>query len=267
MNSWLLAGGGLAALGFSARWNWWRPRAEGLPILMYHKVGTPPAGSKLKKLWVSPEQFRRQMHYLKEKGHSPITFRRLAELRDRGEAVPDSAVVITFDDGYKNNHENAFPILKEFGFEAVVFLVFNTLEGENAWHDPAGEARVPMLSWREIEELKAGGVEFGSHTLNHVKLSRVDHDTARREIQESRRALSEKLGYEPVSFAYPYGDGADEPRLQDLAREAGYRWAVSVHQGKADLSGNPFCLNRIFVRGDDTALDFHLHMTRGKSRF
>ncbi|MBI4395760.1 MAG: polysaccharide deacetylase family protein, partial [Elusimicrobia bacterium] len=107
----VLSLGGLAALGISARWNWWRPEKGGLPILMYHKIGDPPAGSKLKKLWVSVELFRRQMTYLKEKGWNPLHFIELDSLLDRGEPLPEKAVIISFDDGYLNNYENAFPVL------------------------------------------------------------------------------------------------------------------------------------------------------------
>jgi hypothetical protein len=75
------------------------------------------------------------------------------------------------------------------------------------------------------------------------------------------------LGKPPVSFANPYGDASDDPVVGDMIRAAGYRWAVTVHQGKADLVGKPFCLKRIFVRGDDNLFDFHLNMTRGRARF
>jgi hypothetical protein len=87
--------GGLTLAGLSARWNWWRPASSGLPVLMYHKVGDPPAGSQLKKLWVSTKQFRRQMNYLKARGYQTLTFKDITELLARREAVPPNAVVIT----------------------------------------------------------------------------------------------------------------------------------------------------------------------------
>jgi peptidoglycan/xylan/chitin deacetylase (PgdA/CDA1 family) len=262
-----MAGGALAGLGVSARWNWWRPHAPGLPVLMYHKIGDPPPGSRLGKLWVSTARFRRQMAYLKAHGYQPLTFGDIAAFQDRGEPVPPSGVVITFDDGYKNNHENAYPVLREFGFRAVIYLVVEAIGRDNFWHDPATEIRIPMLTWKEVQEMQAGGMEFDSHTLRHPRLSRLDNAKAREEIQKSREVLTERLGRAPVSFAYPYGDGADEARLHALVREAGYRWAVSVHQGKADLASQPYGLRRIFVRGDDWTWDFHLNMTRGRARF
>ncbi len=258
--------GGLAALGASARWNWWRPRADGVPILMYHKVGDPPPGSKLKKLWVSVPQFRRQMEYLIRHGYTPMTLREIGEKRRRQEPIPASAMVITFDDGYKNNYDTAFPILKEFGYKAVVYVVVNSLEKENFWHDPASETRIPMLSWKEAAEMQAYGIEIGSHTMNHPRLANLPVEKAREELEMSKKTIGERLGLDPVSFAYPYGNGQDNATLQDMARDAGYETAVSVHSGLGDFQNAPYCLKRIFVRGDDFDVDFHLNMTRGRSR-
>jgi peptidoglycan/xylan/chitin deacetylase (PgdA/CDA1 family) len=262
-----LAWGALAAAGaFSARWNWWRPRAGGLPVLMYHKIGDPPPGSRLGKLWVSTAMFRRQLHYLKEKGYVPLTFGAVARSFDAGRPLPTGAVVITLDDGYRNNYENAFPLLQEFGFPAVIYLVINAVGRDNFWHNPLMEARLPMLSWEDVAVLEAGGIEIGSHTLNHPRLSRLLDEEARREITDSLRELEKRVQSPSPCFAYPYGNGADDPRLWAMARSAGYRWAVSVHPGKADLATAPYCLRRIFVRGDDTMWDFHLNLTRGRAR-
>jgi peptidoglycan/xylan/chitin deacetylase (PgdA/CDA1 family) len=258
--------GGLAALGASARWNWWRSRAEGLPVLMYHKVGVPPRGSKLKKLWVSVPDFRRQMAYLLDHAYHPITLAEAAHLLDAGKSLPARAVVITFDDGYLNNLENALPLLKEFGFRAVLFVVTEAMGRDNFWHDPASETRIPMLSWAQAKELQDAGWEIGSHTLSHPRLSKLSADDVRKELVESRDEIERRLGKRPVTFANPYGNAADDPSVQKAIQDAGYRWAVSVHQGKADLSGNPYCLKRIFVRGDDSLFDFHLNMTRGRAR-
>jgi peptidoglycan/xylan/chitin deacetylase (PgdA/CDA1 family) len=263
---WAAGLGAAAALGASARWNWWRPWAPGLPVLMYHKVGVPPPGSKLGKLWVSQEDFRRQMAYLLDNGWHPITLAEAAKAVDAGKALHEKAVVITFDDGYRNNLDNAQPILKEFGFRAVLFVVTNALGRDNFWHDPSSETRIPMLSWEQVKTLQDAGWEIGSHTLNHPRLAKLSPEEVKKELTESRDEIERRLGVRPVTFANPYGNAADDPAVQSAIKDAGYRWSVSVHQGKADLAGNPYCLKRIFVRGDDTLLDFHLNMTRGRAR-
>jgi peptidoglycan/xylan/chitin deacetylase (PgdA/CDA1 family) len=259
--------GGLAVLGVSARWNWWRIRTPGLPILMYHKVGQPPQGSTLRKLWVSVENFRWQMDYLKRHGYTPLTLRRVAELLAEGLPLPANGVVLTFDDGYRNNIETAFPVLREFGFPATIYIVVNAIGRDNFWHDPSSETRLPMLTWEDVATLRDAGWDIGSHTLNHPRLTRLSLDEANKEIVESRRILGEKGGSVPVSFAHPYGDGADSAEIRRLIQQAGYLTACSVHRGKADVSAAPYGLKRIFVRGDDTRWDFHLNMTRGQARF
>jgi peptidoglycan/xylan/chitin deacetylase (PgdA/CDA1 family) len=261
---------GAMMAGFSARWNWWRKVKPGLPILMYHKVGTPPEGSQLKKLWVSPEKFRRQLGYLSDQKYHPITFKDLYNHWDTGLPLPSNPIVITFDDGYLNNYTEAFPILKDFGYRAVIYVETETIGGDNKWHDPKSETRIPMLNWDQVRELQRAGWEIGSHTMNHAKLLQIDDAQVKEEMVKSRAILAEKLGEAPPSFAYPYGGGADEPRIQNHAREAGYRTAVSVHSGKwtvEEIRQNPFVLPRAFVRGDEVMLDFHLQVTRGRSRF
>ncbi|HOW28573.1 MAG TPA: polysaccharide deacetylase family protein [Elusimicrobiota bacterium] len=263
---WLTGAASAAVLGASARWNWWRPRAEGLPILMYHKIGTPPPDSRLKKLWVSTDMFRRQMEWLKTHRWEPVTLRQVAEKQDRGDPLSPRAVVISFDDGYLNNYQNAFPVLRDYGYPAVVFLVVQAVGWENFWHDPATESRLPMMSWKNAEEMQSAGVEFGSHTMTHPRLTGIESKQVVEELGKSRRIITEFLGREPVTFAYPYGNGQDDEKVRRLVRDAGYRWACSVHQGKSVPTEEPYCLHRIFVRGDDSLFDFHLNMTRGRAR-
>jgi len=257
----------LAAAGASARWNWWRLPTKGLPILMYHKIGVPPVGSQLKKLWVSTSQFRSQMAYLAKRGYRSISFPELNDsLQGRG-TLPPKPVILTFDDGYQNNYNQAFPVMREFGFKGVIFLVIQTVGWDNNWHDPATEARIPMLTWKQVEEMQKAGFEFGSHTMTHKNLETIELKHAAEEITKSRRVLGEFLGREPISFAYPYGAGQDNKALQQKAKEAGYAFACGINQGKASPLIEPYCLQRIFVRGDDNMFDFHLNITRGKARF
>ena len=264
-----IAGGAAIAGVLSARWNWWRPRAAGLPVLMYHKVGDPPPGSRLAKLWVSVADFRLQMGYLKRRGYTSMLFAELraAELGRR--AMPAQPVLITFDDGYANNHEAALPVMREHGMKGNIFLVYETVERHNAWHDPASEPWVRMLTWAAIDEMqRSGDIEFGSHTMRHPDLARTPLEQVRWELCESKKRLEDKLGSEMIGFAYPYGAGAFVPEVRRLAREAGYRYDFSVKQGISPWPWDPESgpLERLLIRGDDYLLDFHLNLTRGRAR-
>lgn len=270
MNSWIIAAGAAFAAALSARWNWWRPTIGGIPILMYHKVGVAPAGSKLMKLWVTPAEFRRQMEYLSKNGWHPITFKDLYSHWDKGTPLPKKPVILTFDDGYQNNFTEAFPILRDFGFRAVIYVVVQTVGFDNQWHNPASETRIPMISWAQLKEMQKAGWEIGSHTMNHPNLGRTDIKDVKREVEKSRAIIAEFLEETPDSFAYPYGAGEDVPAVVQAVKEAGYRTAVTVHAGKWPIErfgDKPLNLPRAFVRGDDNMLDFHLHLTRGRSRF
>ncbi len=258
-----------AALAASARWAWWRPSVPGLCVLCYHKIGTPPAGSKLKELWVSPAKFRAQVKYMLDNGYKTLTFSELKKYYDEGQNPPEKSVLITFDDGYENNYKEAWPILKELGAKGNIFVVFNTIGKANLWHNPASEAWVNMATMEQLREMLSSGVmEYGSHTMNHPHLSSLKLEDAAWEIAESKRQLEAAFGREMCAFAYPYGDGAYVPAIREKALEAGYTFDFSFKQGKTrwPWDRKAMTIDRLFIRGGDNNWDLALHLTRGASR-
>ncbi len=262
---------GAIAAGLSARWNWWRPAVSGgMPVLMYHKIGDYPPASELKKLWVTTADFRKQLEYLRDHGYTAIDFRDWRDAETGIKPLPEKPVLITFDDGYGNNYDLAFPLLKEFGMKACVFLVYETIEQHNAWHDPKTEPWLKMLTWAQIKEMQDSGlVEFGSHTMRHRNLAELPLDELKWELAESKKRLEEKLGREMLGFAYPYGSGAYRADVRQSALDAGYRFDFSIKQGISVLPWvrGKEAVKRLLIRGDDNMFDFHLNMTRGKARF
>jgi len=264
------SGGAFGAGVLSARWNWWRKPLPGIPILMFHKVGEPPKGSKIKKLWVSDKLFTKQMAYLAREGFRSITFKDIYQHWDNGKPLPDHPILITFDDGYANNYSEAFPIMESFGFKATVFVVVQTVGWDNRWHDPASESRIPMISWQELKTLQKAGWEIGSHTMSHPRLPRQSAEERKFELERSRQVIGEFLEEYPQTFSYPYGAGEDVKEIRQQVMAAGYRVAVGIHSGKwrlDQIKNNPLNLPRIFVRGDENMFDFHLQISRGRSRF
>lgn len=259
----------LIILAVSARWAWWRPRAGGLAVLCYHKIGTPPEGSQLRDLWVSPEKFRSQLKFLQKAGYKTLLFSDLLKAYSDNVPLPVKSVLITFDDGYENNYLNAWPILRELGAKGNIFVVFNTIGKANLWHNPASEAWVNMATLGQLKEMQESGIiEYGSHTMTHPHLSGLPLDDAACEMAESKRQLEAALGREICAFAYPYGDGAYLPEVRARALAAGYTFDFSFRQGKTpwpwERARGP--LDRLFIQGRDNNWDLELQLTRGASR-
>ncbi|MDD5305137.1 MAG: polysaccharide deacetylase family protein [Elusimicrobia bacterium] len=264
------AAGAAAALAASARWNWWRPRVAGVPVLMYHKFGDPAPGTRFKAIWSTGAAFRRQLEHLKRRGYAPMTF---AELRDAEQGkipMPARPVLITIDDGYANNYEVAYPLLKEFGMKANIFLVCEAMGGDSRFDAPFETAPpLPMLTWDQIREMQDSGVvEFGSHTLRHRNLAEIPLAQVREEVSGSKKLLEAKLGREVLGFAYPRGEGASEPEVRRCVFDAGYRYDFSTVKG---ITPSPWdresgALKRVEPVNGVSLLDFHLLLTRGRTR-
>ena len=236
---------------------------------MYHKIGDHPRKSRLKSLWVTADDFRRQLKYLKARGYTAIGFSDLFAADEGGRPLPAKPVLITFDDGYANNFEIAFPILNEIGMKGNIFLSYEMMGRHNAWHDPASEPWIRMLTWDEIRRMQDSRMmEFGSHTMRHRNLGAIPIEDASWELEASKKCLEDKLGVPVTCFAYPYGAGAYQPEIRRLARKAGYRYDFGIKQGISPWPWNPDSgpFKRLFIRGDDFMLDFHLNLTRGRAR-
>jgi len=253
----------------SLRYPWWRKSKSGLRVLCYHKVGIPPK-PYMKDLWVSPEKFRKQVKYLIDNGWNTITFSELNEIyKEKKQELPEKTVLITFDDGYQNNYEYAYPILKELGAKGNIFLVWNTLGKANTWHNPASEPWINMCTIEQIKEmLESGVMDFGGHTLNHPHLTKIDPEAARTEITESKKKIEEALGRSLCAFAYPYGDGAYSEAMRKNVFDAGYIFDFSFKEGITawpwEREKNP--IDRLYIKGTDDITDFALHLKKGNAR-
>lgn len=243
--SWvILLVGLLALLWLLAHYNFWRPVADPrLPrILMYHSVEPGKASG----MNVSPQRFEQQLRYLKRRGYRSMTLSELA-------AAPDSerVVVITFDDGFRNNYRHAFPLLRQHSFKATIFLS-PQIDG------------IEVLQPEEIREMvESGLVEFGAHTLHHVNLTQVDDDVARAEIAGSVYRVRALSGKPCQSFAYPFGRYA--PCHVEMLRSMEIGLGVTVKKAIRPLA-NLLEIPRLGVNGRANLLQFHLIMSRGRYR-
>jgi len=218
-----------------------------LPILVYHRVA--PTGSPATAQYrVTPGQFEEHLLYLRRAGYRSATVEEWRRALEQKRPIPGRAVLITFDDGYVDFATHAWPLLKRYGFSAVVFLVADKVGGTNDWDRAFGE-ELPLLGWDEIRRLQAEGVEFGSHTTTHPRLRTLSHADVVREGARSRAILSRELGRPVSAFAYPYGD--HDPVVRHLIGACGYTVAMTTVHGLSGLNDSPLAIPRMNVGGDD----------------
>jgi peptidoglycan/xylan/chitin deacetylase (PgdA/CDA1 family) len=216
-----------------------------LRVLMYHKVND---------LWPNPTTvpttvFVEQMELLGELGYTPVSLEAVRDHYLEGRALPPGAVLITFDDGYRDNLENAFPVLRRHGYPAVVFVPIGFLDdGRPLPHEEPLRLlgiRNETLSWDELAELEAGGVRIESHGIGHRPVSELEPDEAAREIALSKLRLEARLGREVEAFAFVKGSLADyRPEHASLVQQAGYKLAFTSVSGANGAASDRFRLRR-----------------------
>lgn len=190
-----------------------------VPILMYHSISERPPATTA-SLSVGPEAFAEQMALLKDRGFSPVTLSDLAA----SHALPDRPVVITFDDGYADFHEQALPVLERFGFAATVFVTTGWLA--DAGPQTAGRPLDRMLSWGQVQESCGSGVEIGGHSHSHPQLDQLCDRALLEELTRNKALLEDRLGAGVQAMAYPYGYSS--ARVRRAALQAGYATACVV---------------------------------------
>ncbi len=248
----------LAGLGLSLRFNWWRAKRPGTPVLMYHEIGPHRPGSRLNRWRVLPGDFARQMELLARRGIRGVALRDFLD----GRAERGKSAVLTFDDGYESVLTRALPLLKSYGFSATVFVLSKELGGVNDWDgETPGDA---LLSPDGVRALHEAGIEIGSHGATHHALPELSDADLAAEVEGSKAALEVVTGAPVLSFCYPYG--AFDDRSVAAVRAAGYRAATVIRGGIVRDLSDPFRLKRVAVRGTNTLLDFSLALTRGRSR-
>lgn len=207
-----------------------------VPILMYHHVREMRANfSPSDRLYtVTPESFETQMHQLVEAGYHTITPDQLAQALVLGQKnLPTKPVLITLDDGFRDQYENAFPILQKYHLSATFFIVSEA-------HKLHGNMNNEM-----IKELDQAGMTIAAHTQHHAFLTR--HSAAKQweEIEGSKKDLEALLGRPVTSFAYPYGSWS--PSIIEQVKNAGFALGFWVRSGSLHVNSSRYMLRRLRV--------------------
>lgn len=219
-------------------------------ILMYHMINEPRT-DKEARYACPPARFASHLEALKKAGYTTVS-PAAVEGYLQGEApLPPKSVLITIDDGFRDNYEQAFPVLRQHQAPALIFLATSRIAGHNDWMAGADYPRRPMLTWDQVREMQAAGIWFGGHTMTHPRLSQLPREQALAEIAGSHATLRAETGMDAKWFAYPYGD-LDE-KTPDVAREAGFSFACTTRSGFNSPDIEPLLLRRLEVYGTDPA--------------
>lgn len=208
-----------------------------VPILLYHSVSDTPS-SQIADYTVSPATFARHLDVIAESGAGTLTVSDFRAALDSGGPLPQRPVLITFDDGYLDTLTEAAPRLAERSMATTAYVVTGVVGGAS----PGGDA---MMSWSQVDELAAHGVEIGAHTHTHPELDTLPADRMREEVRTSKERLEQRTGREVRSFAYPHGYSS--PRTRRVVEQTGYASACSVKNAMSS-SGDPrYAISRLMV--------------------
>lgn len=254
-------------IAFSMKYAWWKPAVDWKRprVLMYHMVREHIEGAKFNKLRVKPAEFEKQVAWMKAQGFHFVT---MQELQQNWGKHPEKTVAITFDDGYLDNLENAYPVLEKYQAKATIYVVVDRHDRDwstykKAHHNSGELAREPKLNDEQVRFLAQGAlVEIGSHTLTHANLDKLTDEQRLHELQDSKVQLEQLTQQAVTSFAYPFGIYSQ--RDVDLAEQAGYHNAVTTKEGIDGLSPDFMQLQRIKISGKDSMFAVKLRLKLGK---
>ena len=209
-----------------------------VPILMYHRVvPTSEAGKSLPNLVVTPPAFAAQLKAFAGAGWHSITLATLANAMEMGRAVPPRTFVLTFDDGWADGYDYAFPIMHRLGFVGTFFVIGGRLGHQG------------FLSVAELRKLEAAGNEIGNHTESHVALSSLPESRARQEVESASRRVAAAVGHRPTSLAYPMGR-LSAPVAGWISQVPGIEIAVTTNWGLTESWPSRFETPRVRVQPD-----------------
>lgn len=202
------------------------------PILLYHHIALKrPQNS----YYVSPVIFDEQMKWLKDNDYHVISLDQFYEAAIGKEKIPSKPVVLTFDDGYQDQYDNALPILEKYSYPATFYVKINNINKGG-------------MTWAELKNLQKAGHIIGSHSVNHKNMMDMPTDELKYELEESKYILELNLGTEIKHFCYP--GGAYSTKTIEAVRDAGYLTATTTrHKVNQEIKNDNslFTLPRVHI--------------------
>lgn len=221
---------------------------------MYHYLSDPPrrADRYRRDLSVSPALFEQHLAYLRDLGYQSITLDRLLRYLALGEPLPERPIIITFDDGYADNYQNAFPLLQKYGFGGTFFVVTELAErASTGMAEPDGTVYADdYMTWAQMQEMLAGGMDIQCHARVHEDLTDMDDDRLIWQVLGCSEMIEANLGQRPRFVAYP--SGIYDQHVAEVFASDNYWGGITTRQGSIQRSDDIFELQRLRVRSTTT---------------
>lgn len=231
-------------------------RPDRVPALLYHQLISKEKVDRgelvnQERVYVAYDSsFAEQMGYLHRQGYTTITLDELVAFQEGRSPLPSKPVMVTFDDGFMSNYLYAFPVLKQYGMKATIFV---TPDRESLNFKKYAHIDAPLTS-EQIQEMSEYGISIESHGMTHRYLTELSPDVTRWELEESKKTL-ERTTNKPVRFlAVP--SGAYNRVVRRLAKECGYEAIFCMLKGTNNRGSDRFALRRLVVARDVTLDDF-----------
>jgi len=219
-----------------------------IPILLYHSIAEQ-ASPRFTRWTVTPQLFESHMAHLRQAGYHSFTVTDYVSGLSRGNTSAQlKPVLITFDDGFADFYTQALPVVLKYGMRATLYIATHYVGGTSIWLSHAGEAQRLMLSWEQIGEVSAHGIECGAHGHFHHQLDVMPADAAREDIKQSKGLLEEHLNHPVFSFAYPHGYYSQA--LKTIVQQEGFTSACAVKHAFSSSEDDHFALARLIVSRD-----------------
>lgn len=224
-----------------------------IPILLYHSIDEDCA-PQFRRWVVHPDKFAQQMAFLQQEAYTPLTVTQFVTALNDKTPLPERPVIVTFDDGFADFYTGALPILKRFDVPATLYITTGFIGETSRWLMEQGEGLRPMLTWQQITEINANGIECGAHTHTHPQLDLLSRFQAYDQICRSKRLLESHLGQKVQSFAYPHGYYKAE--VHNIVQSAGFSSACAVKHAMSATHDDQFALARIIIEADTDLATF-----------
>jgi peptidoglycan/xylan/chitin deacetylase (PgdA/CDA1 family) len=208
---------------------------------MYHYISIPPDNTDIyrKELSVSPDIFRQHMQWLKDNGYTAIPLEQLIYALNIGwPPLPDKPVILTFDDGYTDNYENAYPIIKEMGFTATFFILTDVTDRKAPGY----------MTWDMLRDMTQNGMSVQVHGREHLDMTNQTQDWLLYHLLGPAQTIEAELGYTPHLIAYP--SGKYDENVIAAAQQYGYWGAVTTIFGSHQRKDKIFELERLRISGN-----------------